>query len=80
MVKQLRAVQSFELVRGAQAVAIYIEDHGKPFSPVGMSGRLTILHEAKRSEATLEVVGDKLEARGVTLAKSSKVVAHLKTA
>jgi len=71
---------SFELVPGADSAAIYIEDHGKPLAPAGMSGKLIILNGAEKSEATLEVVGDKLEAKGVKLAKGSKIVANLKTA
>ena len=71
---------SFELVPGADGVAIYIEDHGKPLAPTGMSGKLTILSGAEKSEATLAVAGDRLEARGVKLARGSRIVATLKTA
>jgi len=59
---------------------IYVEDHGKPLAPAGMSGKLTILSGTEKSEATLEVAGDKLEAKGVKLTKGSKIVANLKTA
>ncbi|ODU95498.1 MAG: hypothetical protein ABT00_03705 [Bordetella sp. SCN 68-11] len=77
---QMASDLSFELVPGADGGAIYIEDHGKPLAPAGMSGKLTILNGSEKSEATLEVAGDKLEAKGVKLAKGSKIVANLKTA
>ena len=69
----------FELVSTPAGVVIYIEDHGKPMAPVGMSGKLTVLNGAEKSEAELVVVGDKLEAKGVKLAPGAKVVAALTT-
>lgn len=77
---QMASDLSFELVPGPDGAAIYIEDHGKPLAPAGMSGKLTILNGSEKSEATLEVAGDKLEAKGVKLVKGSKIVANLKTA
>jgi hypothetical protein len=71
---------SFELVARPEGVAIYIEDHGKPLAPTGMSGRLTILSGTQRSQAALEVVAGKLQAQGVKLTKGSRVVASLTTA
>ncbi|EHR71575.1 hypothetical protein BurJ1DRAFT_2749 [Burkholderiales bacterium JOSHI_001] len=69
----------FELVGTPTGAAIYIEDHGKPMAPTGMSGKLTVLSGAEKSEAELVVAGDKLEARGVKLAAGAKVVAALST-
>ncbi|MCU0919252.1 MAG: hypothetical protein MUF16_02780 [Burkholderiaceae bacterium] len=69
----------FELVGTATGAAIYIDDHGKPMAPTGMSGKLTVLNGAEKSEAELVVAGDKLEARGVKLAAGAKVVAALTT-
>lgn len=69
----------FELVATPAGAAIYIDDHGKPMAPAGMSGRLTVLNGAEKSEAALVVAGDKLEARGVKLAPGAKVVAALST-
>jgi hypothetical protein len=69
----------FELVGTPAGAAIYIEDHGKPMAPAGMSGKLTVLNGAEKSEADLVVAGDKLEARGVKLAPGAKVVAALTT-
>ena len=70
----------FELVGTPTGAAIYIEDHGKPMAPAGMSGKLTVLNGAEKSEAALVVAGDKLEAKGVKLAPRAKVVAALTTA
>ena len=69
----------FELVGTPTGAVIYVEDHGKPMAPSGMSGKLTVLNGAEKSEAELVVVGDKLEAKGVKLAPGAKVVAALST-
>ena len=69
----------FELVGTPAGAAIYIEDHGKPMAPTGMSGKLTVLNGAEKSEAELVVAGDKLEAKGLKLAPGAKVVAALTT-
>lgn len=71
---------SFELVPQAGGALLYVEDHGKPMAPTGMSGKLTVLNGSERSEAELKPVGDKLAAEGVKLVKGSKVVAALTTA
>lgn len=69
----------FELVGTPTGAAIYIDDHGKPMAPAGMSGKLTVLNGAEKSEAELVAAGDKLEAKGVKLAAGAKVVAALTT-
>jgi hypothetical protein len=69
----------FELVGTPTGAAIYVEDHGKAMAPTGMSGKLTVLNGAEKSEADLVVAGDKLEAKGVKLAAGAKVVAALTT-
>jgi hypothetical protein len=69
----------FELVGTPTGAAIYVEDHGKAMPPTGMSGKLTVLNGAEKSEAELVAVGDKLEAKGVKLAPGAKVVAALST-
>ncbi len=79
-VVQTAADLSFELVGSADGALIYVEDHGKPFAPAGFSGKLTVLNGAEKSEAALAVAGDKLEAKGVKLAKGAKAVAALATA
>jgi hypothetical protein len=70
----------FELVAAPDGAVIYVADHGKPMTPAGMSGKLTVLNGAEKSEADLVVAGDKLEAKGVKLAAGAKVVAALTTA
>jgi hypothetical protein len=70
----------FELVGTPTGAAIYVEDHGKPMAPTGMTGKLTVLNGTEKSEADLAAAGDKLEAKGVKLAAGAKVVAALTTA
>ena len=69
----------FELVAPPGGAAIYVEDHGKPMAPTGMTGKLTVLNGTEKSEAELALAGDKLEAKGVKLAAGAKVVAALTT-
>jgi hypothetical protein len=72
---------SFELVPQEDGATLYVEDHGKPMATQGISGKLTVLQGANKSEAELKPAGDnKLEARGVKLAKGAKAVAALTTA
>ena len=71
--------RGFELVGTPDGAAIYVEDHGKPMAPTGMTGKLTVLQGGEKSEAALAVAGDKLEAKGVKLAAGAKVVAALTT-
>lgn len=70
---------AFELVGTATGAALYVEDHGKPMAPTGMTGKLTVLQGGAKTEADLAVAGDKLEAKGVKLAAGAKVVAALTT-
>jgi hypothetical protein len=68
----------FELAQQGDAVVLYVEDHGKPKSTEGMSGKLTVLNGADKSEAELTAAGDnKLAAKGVKVAPGSKAVAAL---
>lgn len=69
----------FELVGTPTGALIYIDDHGKPMAPSGMSGKLTVLNGTEKSEAALVAAGDKLEAKGLKLAPGAKVVAALTT-
>ncbi len=71
---------SFELVDHADGALIYVEDHGKPLAPAGMTGKLTVLNGSEKSEGELVVAGDKLQAKGVKLAPGAKAVAALTTA
>lgn len=71
---------SFELVGTPDGAMIYIDDHGKAVAPKGMKGKLTVMSGSEKTEAELVVAGDKLEAKGIALAKGAKVVAALITA
>lgn len=70
---------SFELAAEGGNAVIYVEDHGKPVAPTGLKGKLTVLSGADKSEGDLVAAGDKLEAKGLKLAKGAKVVASLVT-
>lgn len=71
---------SFELVTQGDRTLLYVEDHGKPLATQGMSGKLTVLNGAQKSDAELKPAGDnKLEAHGVKLGAGSKAVAALAT-
>lgn len=70
----------FELVWHADGASIYIDDHGKPVSVAGATGKLTVLNGADKSETELMPAGDKLEAKGIKLPSGSKVVASVTTA
>ena len=71
---------SFELVPKGDVATIYIEDHGKPLSTAGMSGKLIVLNGTVKSEAALKPAGgNRLEARGVKLDKGAKAVASVTT-
>lgn len=69
----------FELVGTPTGAVIYVDDHGKPMAPTGMSGKLTVLNGSEKSEAALVAGADRLEAKGVKLAPGAKVVASLTT-
>ena len=71
---------TYELVALADGAAIYVDDHGKPVAVTGASGKLTVLDGSSKSEAELQPVGDKLEAKGIKLAPGSKVVATVTSA
>ena len=71
---------SFELVAAADGATLYVIDHGKDYDTAGVSGKLTVLNGADKSEADLKPAGgNKLEAKGVKLVKGTKVVALITT-
>ena len=69
----------FELVNKNSSATIYVEDHGKPVSTAGASGKLTVLNGAEKSEVPLEPAGDNTFAtKGeVKLGKGAKAIAAL---
>ena len=71
---------TYELVAHADGAAVHIDDHGKPVSVAGASGKLTVLSGKDKSEAELKPAGDRLEAKGIKLVPGSKVVASVTTA
>jgi hypothetical protein len=79
-ISQMAGDLGFELVSTADGAALYVEDHGKPVAPTGMTGKLTVLNGTQKSEADLVAAGDRLEAKGIKLAPGAKVVAALTTA
>jgi hypothetical protein len=70
---------SFELVNKDGKATIYVEDHGKPVSTVGATGKLTVLNGAEKSEVSLEPAGDNtLATKGeAKLGKGAKAMAAL---
>ena len=69
---------SFELVLLAEGAVIYLVDHDEPMSSAGITGKLTVLSGATKTEAELKPAGDnKLEARGIKIGSGAKVVASL---
>src|SRR5258708_3691541 len=69
---------SFDLVVQADGATIYLVDHDEPMSSKGITGKLTVLQGAKKTEVSVKEDGDNaLRATGVKLAKGDKVVAVL---
>jgi len=70
----------FELVVTADGAAIYVTDHDEDYDTSRLSGTITVLNGAEKSEAALKPAGgNKLQAQGVKLGKGTKVVAVLNT-
>jgi len=68
----------FELVSQGDGATLYVDDHGKPKSTEGMTGKLTVLDGAQKTEAALAPAGaNKLQATGVRLSPGAKAVAAL---
>lgn len=73
---QMAGETKFELVSKGDTVEVYLDDHGQTIPTAKLTGKLTVLSGAAKSEAKLEPAsGDKLVAKGVKLAKGDKVVA-----
>jgi hypothetical protein len=67
---------TFELVATADGAIVYVVNHDKDYDAKQMSGKLTVLNGANKSEVELKSTGgNKLEAKGVKLGKGAKVVA-----
>ncbi|MCV2367864.1 hypothetical protein [Roseateles oligotrophus] len=69
---------NFELVLQADGALIYLIDHDEPMSSAGITGKLTVLSGASKTEAELKPAGDnKLQAIGIKIGSGAKVVASL---
>lgn len=69
---------TFELVVEADGATIYLVDHDEDMPSKGISGKLTVLSGAQKSEAGVKATeGNKLRATGVKIAAGAKVVAVL---
>jgi hypothetical protein len=73
---QMAGETKFELVTQPDGAEVYLDDHGETIPTAKLSGKLTVMSGAAKSEAKLEpAAGDKLVARGVKLVKGDKVIA-----
>jgi len=77
IVQESSAGVSLELVSKDGKTLLYVEDHGKPLSTAGASGKLTVLNGGSKSEVPLEPAGDNaLVAKGdAKLGSGAKAVA-----
>jgi hypothetical protein len=67
-----------ELVVKGGNVELYVEDDGEPMDSAGLSGQLTIINGAGKTEFALKPAGgNKLEVKGAVAAKGAKVVTLL---
>lgn len=69
---------NFELVIDAEGATIYLVDHDEDMPSKGISGKLTVLVGAQKSEVEVKATeGNKLRATGVKISSGAKVVAVL---
>jgi hypothetical protein len=67
-----------ELVVKGGNVELYVEDDGEPMDSAALSGQVTIVNGARKTEFALKPAGgNKLEAKGATAAKGARVVTLL---
>ncbi|MBL8521344.1 MAG: hypothetical protein JNK75_11815 [Betaproteobacteria bacterium] len=76
VVQEVKEVQ-YELVAKPDAIAIYVEDHGKKVDVNGATAKLTLLNGKEKSEVLLTSGGgNKLEAKGTfKVATGTRIVA-----
>jgi hypothetical protein len=68
----------FELVMQGNDAIVFVEDHGKPVSTAGMSGKITVLNGKDTSEFKLQPAGEnRLQAKDAKLRSGSKIVASI---
>jgi hypothetical protein len=67
-----------ELVANAGSVDLYVEDDGEAIDTAGMTGKITIVSGAGKSEFALAPAGgNRLEAKGAVARKGAKVTTLL---
>lgn len=71
--------QQYELIVKGSDATIFVDDHGKPVSTAGMTGKLTALMGKETTEAELRTAGDnRLEAKGLKLGSGARIVAVIR--
>jgi hypothetical protein len=69
---------NFELVVEADGATIYLVDHDEDMPSKGISGKMTVLNGAQKTEVDIKSTeGNKLRATGVKIEKGAKIVAVL---
>ncbi len=69
---------NFELVVETDGATIYLVDHDEDMASTGITGKLTVLNGAQKSEVEVKAAeGNKLRATGVKIAPGAKIVAVL---
>lgn len=69
---------NFELVREADSVSLYVDDHGEPVATDELTGQIMVLAGGKKSEAALAAAGTgKLTTSGLQIPDGAKVVVTL---
>ncbi|KKO46032.1 hypothetical protein WG68_06620 [Arsukibacterium ikkense] len=69
---------NFELVREADSISLYVDDHGEPVDTTALTGQIMILAGGTRSEAALIAAGaGKLTATAVHIPDGARVVVSL---
>ncbi|GAB59350.1 hypothetical protein [Rheinheimera nanhaiensis] len=69
---------NFELVRAADGVRLYVDDHGEPVATEPLSGKIMLLAKSGKTEAPLTSAGPgQWFAPGLNIADGAKVVVTL---
>lgn len=76
-VLQLVGETSVELVNRPDHVEVWVEDEGEEIASAGLSGKLLVESPTRSEIALAPAGGNKLEAKGATLAKGSQVTVLL---
>jgi glutamate 5-kinase len=67
-----------ELVAKPEMIVIHVSDHGKPMKVTSATGKVTVFNGSDKTEASLALVGDKLEAKGsFKVGAGAKVLAEV---